>query len=458
MSFELKKMEELERDEQYIKEQQSPENMMTRLIEADAFQYFFTKISHGGFLLFSAAVLAFIWSNVDAHSYHHFWHQKFSLDLAGHRLTYTLHHWVNDALMTIFFFTVGLEIKREILVGGLSDPRKAALPVFAAVGGMVVPALVYVLFTFGNEGGSGWGIPMATDIAFSLAVLSLLGTKIPFTVRLFLTAFAIADDLGAILIIALFYTPSIDVTYLFYGLLFIAGLAVLNYAWVRYPLPYVVLGLGLWFVIAKSGLHATIAGVVVAMFIPSIGRFNTDIFLRMVREHLEEIKCENGNCGYTIMVDRQHQQSIQAIHLACKEVETPLQKMEHAMSSWVAYLILPLFALANAGVVLSGIDLPAALFHPVALGVGLGLSLGKPLGIFLFTYMAVKLFKIPLIENINWMHVLGIGCLGGIGFTMSLFISALSFSEPIMQEYAKIGIILGSILASLSGLVVLKKA
>lgn len=458
MSFELKTMEEVTEDERYIREQQSPENMVTRLMEANAFQYFFTKISHGGFLLFSAAVLAFIWSNVSAESYHHFWHQKFSLDLAGHRLTYTLHHWVNDALMTIFFFTVGLEIKRELLVGGLSDPRKAALPVFAAVGGMVVPAAVYVLINLGGTGTSGWGIPMATDIAFSLAVLSLLGKKIPFAVRLFLTAFAIADDLGAILVIAIFYTPSIDLTYLLYGLIFIAGLGVLNYAWIRFPLPYVILGLGLWFMIAKSGLHATIAGVVVAMFIPSIGRFNTDIFLRMVREHLEQIKCENGNCGYTIMVDRQHQESIQAIHLACKEVETPLQKMEHAMSGWVAYMILPLFALANAGVVLSGIEMPHALFHPVALGVGLGLSIGKPVGIFLFTYMAVKLFKIPLIENVNWMHVLGIGCLGGIGFTMSLFISALSFTEPAMHEYAKIGIILGSVLASLLGLLVLKKA
>lgn len=442
----------------YLDDQQSPENMVSKLVQANAFQYFFTKISQGGFLLFSAAVIAFIWSNVDSTGYTHFWHQPFTLDLAGHKLTYSLHHWINDALMTIFFFTVGLEIKRELLVGGLSDPRKAALPVFAALGGMVVPALIYVLFNLTGSGNSGWGIPMATDIAFSLAVLSLLGSKIPFAVRLFLTAFAIADDLGAILVIAIFYTPTIDVTYLLYALIFIGGLWVLNYSWVRYPLPYVILGIGLWFVIAKSGLHATIAGVVVAMFIPSVGRFNTDIFLRMVREHLDRIKCDDGNCGYSIMINRSHQDAVQSISLACREAETPLQRMEHSMSSWVAYLILPLFAIANAGVVLEGLNITEALLHPVALGVAFGLCFGKPLGIFSFTYFAVKVFKIPLIDGINWKHIIGIGFLGGIGFTMSLFISALSFGDPVLQEYAKIGIIIGSFGAGLFGLLILRKA
>ncbi len=459
MSFELKTMDEINEENQgYLKEQQNPQNLVSKIVRTNAFQSFFTTISHGGFLLFTCAVLAFIWSNVDAYGYAHFWHQKFTLDLAGHKLTYTLHHWVNDALMTVFFFTVGLEIKREMLVGGLSDPRKAVLPVSAAIGGMVVPALVYAVFNMGGEGHSGWGIPMATDIAFSLAVLSLLGSKIPFAVRLFLTAFAIADDLGAILVIAIFYTPTIEVIYLLYALIFIAGLAVLNYSWVRYPLPYAILGAGLWFMIAKSGLHATLAGVISAMFIPAIGRFNTDIFLRMVREHIDNIKCESGDCGYSIVLNRQHQEAVQAISLACHEVETPLQKMEHDTSTWVAYLILPLFALANAGVVLKGIDITASLLHPVTLGVTLGLFLGKPLGIFLFTYLTVKIFKIPLIEGINWMHVIGVGCLGGIGFTMSLFISALSFNDPALQEYSKMGIIIGSIVASVLGLIALKKA
>lgn len=458
MSFELKTIKQIEKENQYITKQRSPENVVSKLMQTDAFQAFFTTISHGGFLLFSAAVLAFIWSNVDAGGYAHFWHTEFTLDIGGHRLTHTLHHWVNDALMTIFFFTVGLEIKRELLVGGLSDVRKAALPVAAAVGGMVVPAVLYMIFNLTGSGGTGWGIPMATDIAFSLAVLSLLGRRIPFSVRLFLTAFAIADDLGAILVIALFYTPTIHVTYLLYALFFIFGLAILNYSWVRYPLPYILLGCGLWFVVAKSGLHATIAGVIVAMFIPAAGRFNTDIFLRVVRDHLEKIKCEDEKCGYTIMVNRQHQNSVAAIRRACRLVETPLRRMEHATSGIVAYLILPLFALANAGVVLSGLELPQAIFHPVAIGVATGLSLGKPLGIFLFTYMAVKLFKLEMIEDINWRHIIGIGFLGGIGFTMSLFISALSFDDVLLQEYAKIGIIVGSVIASVAGLLVLKRA
>lgn len=458
MSFELKTMSELQNSSTDICDHRSPESMVEKLMRNDAFQNFFNTISNGGFLLFSAAVIAFVWSNIDSYGYSHFWHQEFSFDLAGKRLTYTLHHWVNDALMTIFFFTVGLEIKREMLVGGLSDLRKAALPVFAAIGGMVVPALFYVAFNLNGEGSGGWGIPMATDIAFSLAVLSLLGNRVPFTVRLFLTAFAIADDLGAILVIALFYTPSIDVTYLFYGGLIVAALAILNYSWIRYPLPYLVLGLGLWYVIAQSGLHATIAGVIVAMFIPATGRFNTDIFLRLVRERLEQIQCEGGDCGYTIMINRQHQRAVHSINIACTLVEPPLQRLEHAMSSWVAYLVLPLFALANAGVVLSGIEMPQAFFHPVALGVTLGLSFGKPLGIVLFTWMAVKFFRLPMIDEVNWMHILGIGFLGGIGFTMSLFISALSFSDPVLHEYAKIGIILGSVLASVFGLLCLKKA
>lgn len=446
--------------DQSPQDQVSPEPLVAKIITRSAFQSFFNTISNGGFLLFAAACVAFTWSNVSPEGYDHFWHQNLSLTIGGTRLSHSLAHWVNDALMTLFFFTVGLEIKREMLVGGLSDPRKAVLPVAAAAGGMVLPAFVYFLFNgTGGAGASGWGIPMATDIAFSLAVLSTLGRRIPFGIRIFLTAFAIADDLGAILIIAFFYTPQIHLTSLAGAAVVCCGLFLLNRLWVRTPLAYVLMGVVLWFMVTHSGLHATITGVVVAMFIPAKGKFNTDVFIRMVRERLEGIRCDDGEgWGYTIMENRKHLEAVQAINTACGKVETPLQRMEHAMEPWIAYLVLPLFALANAGVMMAGIDLQVALLHPVTLGVAIGLGFGKPLGIVLFTWLATQLLRVELINGVTWPMVVGAGFLGGIGFTMSLFIAALSLSEPHFQEYAKMGIITGSVISGVSGYLILRFA
>lgn len=436
----------------------NPAGVISKILQTNAFQYFFTKISQSGFLLFAAAVMAFIWSNVDPQGYGGFWHQELVIGVPGFALKHTLGHWVNEALMAIFFFTVGLEIKREMLVGGLSDPKRALLPIAAALGGMIFPALIYVLFNIGGDSLKGWGIPMATDIAFSLAVLSTLGKRIPFGLRLFLTAFAIADDLGAILVIALFYTPSIDVTYLFIAIGITGCLYLLNRFWVLQILPYFILGLLLWFAVAHAGLHATIAGVVAAMFIPAVGKYDTDIFLEMVQDRLPEIRCKDGDCGTSIMVNQRHLNAVLEIEHACKRVATPLQRLEHSLSSWVGFLILPLFALANAGVVLQAIELPSALFHPVTLGVALGLAIGKPIGIFSFTYVATKLLKADLIQGVTWRHIFGASCLGGIGFTMSLFISGLSFSIPAYLEYAKMGIISGSVVCGLMGYLVLRRS
>jgi len=437
-------------------DQVSPTSAVARIITTTAFQNFFNTISNGGFLLILAAVAAFLWSNISPEGYAHFWHQDLSINIGGAVLSHSLAHWVNDALMTLFFFTVGLEIKREMLVGGLSEPKKAALPVAAAVGGMAVPALLYVLFNGGSDSMSGWGIPMATDIAFSLAILSTLGKRVPFGIRLFLTAFAIADDLGAILVIALFYTPTIHLSYLGAALAVCAVLFTLNRFWVRNTLVYMVMGAILWFMIAHSGLHATITGVVVAMFIPAKSRYNTDLFLQMVKNRLDQISCKDGDCGYTILVNRAHLEAVQAIDSACNEVETPLQKMEHAMEPWIAYLILPLFALANAGVVMEDLDMQVALLHPVTLGVALGLTFGKPVGITLFTWAAAKILRVNLIDGVTWPMIVGVGFLGGIGFTMSLFIAALSFSVPVYQEYAKMGIIIGSMASAVLGYVLLR--
>lgn len=436
----------------------SPEGLVTKVIRTTAFQNFFNTIANGGFLLLAASICALIWSNINPEGYAHFWHKEFTLTFGGASLTHSLAHWVNDGLMTLFFFTVGLEIKREMLVGGLSDPRRAALPVAAAIGGMIFPALIYWGFNGGMTSMSGWGIPIATDIAFSLAILSTLGRRVPFGIRIFLTAFAIADDLGAILVIALFYTPEIHLTYLLGGIGVCLVLLVMNRNWVRNPIAYLIVGVVLWYMVGHSGLHATITGVVVSMFIPARSRYNTDVFMKMVRERLEQIRCDGDECGYTIMVNRAHLDAVHSINVACARVETPLQRMEHALEPWVAYLILPLFALANAGVVLGALDLQAAALHPVTVGIILGLALGKPIGITLFTWLTTKILRVSLITGATWSMILGVGFLGGIGFTMSLFISALSFTEPIYQEYAKIGIIGGSFLAGVFGYLVLRWA
>jgi len=440
------------------KNQISPESLVSRVISTTAFQNFFNTVANGGFLLLAASIGALFWSNINPASYDHFWHTDFTLTIGGFALSHSLAHWVNDGLMTFFFFMVGLEIKREMLVGALSDPRRAALPVAAAVGGMVFPALVYWWFNTGTTSINGWGIPMATDIAFSLAILSTLGRRVPFGIRIFLTAFAIADDLGAILVIALFYTPEIHLTYLIGGLGVCTLLLLLNRFWVRNPVTYMVLGALLWYMVAHSGLHATITGVIVSMFIPAKSRYNTDLFMKLVRDRLEQIKCDGDECGYTIMVNRTHLDAVHSINVACSRVETPLQRMEHAMEPWVAYLILPLFALANAGVVLGALDLGAAIAHPVTLGIMLGLALGKPVGIMLFTWLTTRILRVNLTTGATWSMILGVGFLGGIGFTMSLFISALSFEEPVFREYAKIGIIGGSFLSGVLGYAILRWA
>lgn len=439
-------------------DQISPESLVSKVIATTAFQNFFNTIANGGFLLLFASIAALLWSNISPEGYAHFWHKEFTLTLGSTSLSHSLAHWVNDGLMTFFFFTVGLEIKREMLVGALSDPRRAALPVAAAIGGMIFPALIYWWFNGGASSMSGWGIPIATDIAFSLAILSTLGRRIPFGIRIFLTAFAIADDLGAILVIALFYTPEIHLNYLFGGIGVCAVMFVMNRFWVRNPLGYLVMGLILWYMVAHSGLHATITGVIVSMFIPAKSRYKTDVFMQMVRERLEQIKCDGDECGYTIMVNRAHLDAVHSINVACSLVETPLQRMEHALEAWVAYLILPLFALANAGVVLGALDLGAAALHPVTLGIIFGLAFGKPVGILLFTWLTTKVLRVNLITGATWSMILGVGFLGGIGFTMSLFIGALSFTEPVYQEYAKIGIIGGSVIAGVFGYAVLRWA
>ena len=419
------------------------------------FQRFVGKVATGGFLLFASTIVALIWANMSHESYHTIWHAELSLRLGPLEITKSVQHWIDEALMTLFFFTVGLEIKRELLIGELASLKKALLPVAAAAGGMIVPALIYAYFNHGTPTAMGWGIPMATDIAFALAVISILGHRIPFGVRIFLSALAIADDMGAVLVIALFYTQTIVWQYLLVALIFLVCIVLSNMLWVRHTILYVLLGVGVWIAILGSGIHATVAGVIVALLIPAQGRYDTGTFIQKVFRFLEKIDCNSESCGHTVLINQQHLTIIQNIERACHQTQTPLQRMLGALNSWVALVILPLFALANAGVYLGGLDIHTALFSPITLGVFLGLAIGKPLGIISFTFGASKLLKAPLSQGVTWLHILGASMLGGIGFTMSIFISGLSFAQPEYIELSKVGVIGASILSGMLGLALL---
>ncbi|NOY65538.1 MAG: Na+/H+ antiporter NhaA, partial [Nitrospirae bacterium] len=400
--------------------------------------------------------IALFWANAPfGESYNHFWETPLSIRLGDLGITLSLREWINEGLMSIFFFIVGLEIKREVLVGELSSVKKALLPVSAAIGGIVVPAFIYFLINLGSETTAGWAIPMATDIAFALGVLYVLGQRVPAGLRVFLSAFAIADDIGAVLVIALFYTKGISIQYIFVSLLIIVVLAVASYLWIRNTLFYAVLAAILWFAIMGSGLHSTVAGIIIAMFIPARGRYNTDKFVEKVGYYMSKIKCPTEGCGHSILLNQEHLSAVQSIEVACHDVETPLQRLEHALHPWVAYGVIPLFALANAGLSLKGTGFSYVFNSPVTLGIILGLLVGKPLGITLFTFISVKTGLALLPYRVKWVHILGAGFLGGIGFTMSLFITALSFSETSMINQAKLGILMASVIAGVTGLLIL---
>jgi NhaA family Na+:H+ antiporter len=429
----------------------------TRQLVADQIlrpaQQFFNKEASSSILLIAATVIALIWINSDiGETYHEFWHTKVSITFGQFHISKTLLHWVNDGLMSLFFFTVGLEIKREILVGELATPKKALLPVIAAVGGMIIPALIYAAINVGSPTIHGWGIPVATDIAFALGAVAVFGRKLPVGLRIFLAAFAIADDLGAVVVIAIFYTKEIVWSNLIISLFLIFGLAIANFFWIRQTLIYAILGLAVWFFILGSGVHPTIAGVIVSLFVPARGKYDTDNFLQNVKKITEKFECEEQSCGYSILLNQEHLYAVQALELACHDVETPLQRLMHALHPWVAFLILPLFAMGNTGLMFRGIVISEMISNPVVIGVILGLIFGKPIGIMLFSYLSVKTGLASLPQEVRWSHILGGAMLGGIGFTMSLFLSELSFSDPLILDYARIAILAGSILSAIFGM------
>lgn len=414
------------------------------------FQEFAHTAASSGLVLLAAAIVALVWANSPfAHSYHDFWHSAFSVGIGEFVFSQPLEVWINDGLMAVFFFVVGLEIKREAMTGELSTFRQASLPVAAAVGGMIVPALIYASWNYGTPWISGWGIPMATDIAFALGILALLGKRVPDSLRVFLTAVAIVDDLGAVLVIAIFYTAQISGLALAAGMAGLAAMVLANRLGVRSPLAYFLLGLGVWAAFLASGVHATIAGVLTALTIPARSVLDEEKFVAAGRGLLDAV-------GDGDSVREQRVAAVRALEISCEHVQTPLLRLEHALHPWVAFVIMPIFALANAGIPL-GADFVASLAAPVTLGVAFGLIVGKPIGVTLFTWLAVRSGLAVLPATMSWRSVYGLAWLAGIGFTMSMFIAGLAFDSADTLVEAKAGILTASLIAGVVGYVLLKR-
>jgi NhaA family Na+:H+ antiporter len=419
------------------------------------FQQFAHTEASGGILLLVCTLAALAWANSPwSHSYHELWHTPVTAGFGGFLLAKPLELWINDGLMAIFFFVVGLEIKREMLTGELSSPRQAALPIAAAVGGMAVPAALYLAFNAGTPEASGWGIPMATDIAFALGVLALIGKGVPDALKIFLTALAIVDDLGAVLVIALFYTSEISLAALGGGCGLLLMMVLANVLGIRNPLVYWLLGGAVWLAFLLSGVHATIAGVLGAMTIPARSLIDEKRFVEHGRFLLAEVERKVTPGEEPLHYGNKHD-AIHALDTTCENVETPLQRLEHRLHPWVAFFIMPVFALANAGVEL-GAGFLEALAQPVALGVIVGLVVGKQVGISLFSWLAVRSGLASLPAGVSWRHVHGAATLGGIGFTMSLFIAGLAFGSAESLAMAKAGILVASLIAGLAGLWLLR--
>ena len=416
------------------------------------FEEFVKRETTGGLILMATALVALILANTAlASHYQHLLHVPISFSFGSWELEKTLHHWINDGLMTLFFFVVGLELKREILVGELSDVRAAALPMIAAVGGMLVPALLFYMINPTGDEVRGWGIPMATDIAFALGVIALLASRVPKGLITFLVALAIVDDLGAVVVIALFYTEHLAMDFLIIGGILTGLLVVMNLAGLRRPSIYFIVGLLLWLALLKSGVHATLAGVITAFTIPTLPRFEPTAFSQRMRQMLDRFDASHkpGEC---ILRNQQMSATVQTLETGLHGVQTPLQRLEHEMHMPVAFVVLPIFALANAGVAIDFGDLGTAFSHPVTLGIMVGLVIGKFIGIAGTCLLAVKMGVASLPRGVGMSHISGAAMLAGIGFTMSIFIAELAYaSHPEMIVQAKLGILGASLLAGTIG-------
>lgn len=432
--------------------------MKNKPLNAFNISRFISEEAYGGIILIFATIAALIWANSSFYdSYHHLWHElKVGFVWGEINMVGSLHHWINDGLMALFFFIIGLEIKREIMGGELSSMKKASLPLAAAIGGMLIPAAIYALVAIKYpEYINGWGIPMATDIAFALGLLALLGKRVNINLKIFLTALAIADDLGAVMVIAIFYTDSIDFNELYTAAFFLGVLVIANFVGVRRTVFYALVGfIGVWIAFVFSGVHATIAGVTIALTIPARTKINENDYINKLSKYLEKFKKEKPNDSSLLTKEQVH--LISEIEDLNEKAHTPLQKLEHALHPVSTYFILPVFALSNAGVHIEG-SVIEMLIHPISLGIIAGLVLGKFIGISFMSRLMVwlKISKLP--EGVTWKQIYGVAFLAGIGFTMSMFISDLAFKEEEYKQIAKVGIMAASLISATIGMIWLSR-
>lgn len=406
-------------------------------------------------LLFAFSVLAVVWANSPyGQTYSDLWNYKFTVGFANtsFHLEKPLILWINDGLMAIFFFVIGLEVKREVLAGELTTLRKASLPIFAALGGMAFPVMIFLFFNQGKVGAEGWGIPMATDIAFTLGILKLLGNRVPLGMKIFLTAFAIVDDIGAILVIAIFYSANIQWDLITYAILIVGALGLLSYKHFYSKYFFFIMGFVVWVLFLKSGVHPTIAGILMAFTIPMYREINLSEYQKELTTQLDNFKA----CNYKNpqLLNKKQLEIVDEIETISNQVQSPLQHLEHGLHGWVGYVIMPIFALANAGVVLSFSGLENT--SHITLNIALALVFGNTIGIMLFSYIAIKLKFADLPKGVKFNQLLGVSILGGLGFTMSLFITNLAYVDEAFIAAAKMGVILGSLVAGFLGYLILR--
>lgn len=421
------------------------------------FQAFLALETAGGMALVAMTAIALIWANSSLGNwYHDFLHLKLGVTIGPKSFVRDVHFVVNEVLMTVFFLVVGLEIKHELLVGQLASARKAALPALAAMGGVLMPALIYFAINFRGPAQSGWGIPMATDIAFVVGALAMLGSRVPPSLAIFLVSVAIVDDLISVVVIAVFYSAHISFPFLGMAALALIVLMLFNLLGFRNPISYALGGLLVWVLIYKSGVHATLAGVLVALAVPERSKIDTFDFAEKVQTVFSRFKPAGGK-GYTYHLSEPNQAVVRKLERLCVSVEPPLQRLEGMLHPWVAFLIVPLFALSNAGIVIHLDSLSTALTSREGLGIMLGLFLGKQIGIFSATWLAVKMRIADLPGDLSFRHIYAGAVLCGIGFTMSLFIADLSFAAPELLYKAKLAILSASLLSAVAGMALLHR-
>lgn len=416
-------------------------------------EFIHRQTTSGVLLMVCAIVALYIANSRWSEAYHHLLQMPFSIGVEGFQLSKSLHHWINDGLMAVFFFVIGLELKREILVGELAELKQAVLPIVAALGGMLMPVLFYIAINPQGHTFDGWGVPMATDIAFALGALALLGKRVPKNLLTFLVALAIVDDLGAVMVIALFYTESINLIALATAGGMLLLLMALNLGGIRQPLPYLLLGVVLWTAMLKSGVHATVAGILLAFTIPMRPKYDPARFLTQISQMVEQIK-QAYQYESNIIKNDELRSRVKALGKGVQLVQAPAQILETKMHLPSAYLVIPIFSLANAGIPIDWSSLGSIITHPVSVGITIGLVLGKLLGIAGFSWIVVKLGLTTLPPGLNFKHIVGVALMGGIGFTMSIFIAELGFARhPEELLMAKTGILVASVLAGVSGFV-----